>query len=59
MFTEQQVYYECNNMQCCESLDTPLQALHTSDGRRFRTCVRHGIFRGGFEKGSWPLSTHI
>ena len=59
IFTEHQVYYECNNMSCAEAISTPLDELHTSDGRRFRTCVRHGIFRGGFGKRCSPLTEHI
>ncbi|OCK86400.1 HET-domain-containing protein [Lepidopterella palustris CBS 459.81] len=59
IFTEHQVYFECNNMHCYESVNTPLEAFHTNDQRRFRTCVRHGLFRGGFGKRCWPLTSHI
>ncbi|KAF2804856.1 HET-domain-containing protein [Mytilinidion resinicola] len=59
IFTDYQVYFECNNMHCCEAIDLPLEAFHTKDHRRFRTCVRHGVFRGGFGKRCWPLTSHI
>ncbi|OCK97834.1 HET-domain-containing protein [Cenococcum geophilum 1.58] len=59
IFTEHQVYFECNNMHCHESIQTPLEAFHTNDRRRYRTCIRHGMFRGGFGKRCWPLTSHI
>jgi hypothetical protein len=59
IFTAHQVYFECNNMHCTETVAVPLLAFHTNDQRRFRTCIRHGVFRGGFGKRCWPLTSHI
>jgi hypothetical protein len=34
VFTEEQVYFECDSMNCFESLNAPLRALHTKTGKR-------------------------
>ncbi|KAF2189698.1 HET-domain-containing protein, partial [Zopfia rhizophila CBS 207.26] len=59
IFSPDQIYFECNNMQCYESIHHPLNVIHTKDLSRLRSCIRQGIFRGGFGERRWPLSTHI
>ena len=44
VFTQNQVYYECDGMHCCESIHKPLVALHYSSKQRFRSFVRSGYF---------------
>jgi hypothetical protein len=34
-FTEEQVYFMCNGMDCFESIHRPLDKLHQADGKRF------------------------
>ena len=46
IFTRDQVYFECKSMNCFESLENPLDTLHTGSGRRFRNFVRAGLFSG-------------
>jgi hypothetical protein len=46
VFTEKQVYFECESMNCCESVISPLPFLHTKNKKRFRNFVRSGIFAG-------------
>ena len=43
-FTEQQVYYECNGMQCSEALPPDLEQWHAEDKQGFRDGVSHQIF---------------
>jgi hypothetical protein len=45
VFTDDQVIFEYNGMHTAESLDLPLDVLHTSDKRRFREEVHHGAFK--------------
>jgi hypothetical protein len=40
VFTDSQVYFQCNAMRCVESISLPLKSLHTSNHQRFRTTVR-------------------
>ncbi|KAI1121411.1 heterokaryon incompatibility protein-domain-containing protein [Nemania abortiva] len=44
LFTKQQVYFECNAMNCCENLHTPLDSLHVKDKSRIRVLFRAGLF---------------
>ncbi|KAM6478189.1 heterokaryon incompatibility protein-domain-containing protein [Trichoderma sp. SZMC 28011] len=44
VFTEQQVYFECNAMNTFESLDIPLNSLHTDDKSKSHQDLRCGIF---------------
>jgi hypothetical protein len=46
VFTEEQVYFECESMNCFESLNSPLRALHTKTGKGFRGFGRPGVFAG-------------
>lgn len=43
-FTDYQVYFECNAMNCAESLKSNLQILHIRSGQRFRAYHRAGKF---------------
>ena len=43
VFTEQQIYFECKNMHCCEAIRKPLDILHRKRGRQgLRANVRRG-----------------
>ncbi|OPB45444.1 hypothetical protein A0O28_0076540 [Trichoderma guizhouense] len=44
VFTEQQVYFECNAMNIFESLDIPLDGLHIEDRSKSHQDLRCGIF---------------
>lgn len=44
VFTEEQVYFECNAMNCFESIHTPLETLHINNKSRIRDSIRAGIF---------------
>jgi hypothetical protein len=35
-FTDEQGFFECNSMHCAESLNLPLDAMHTKTGRYLR-----------------------
>lgn len=50
VFTEEQMYFECNAMNCFESISAPLDAMHTRDKRSFQPCFRVGLFG----RGTWP-----
>lgn len=43
-FTDEQVYFECHSMHCCEVFDAPLDELHTQDKSRFRISIREGLY---------------
>lgn len=45
-FTKEQVYFECDSMNCYESLHTPLDLLHTKGKARFQSFMRSGLFSG-------------
>ncbi|CZR67558.1 uncharacterized protein PAC_17457 [Phialocephala subalpina] len=51
VFTDQQVYYECHGMYCCEAMDFPLLDLHTKDQQKFKKDVCRGEGIGVFPKG--------
>jgi hypothetical protein len=59
IFTEKQVYFECNSMHCWEAMNYPLEAMHTADKTHMRGCFGNGFFHGGIKKRSLPLSSHI
>lgn len=45
VFTEEQVFYECKCMSCCEAISVPIRLLHYrnfQDG--FRSTIRRGYF---------------
>jgi hypothetical protein len=45
VFTQEQVYFECKGMNCCESIDKSLSILHRKKGEEgFRTNVKRGYF---------------
>jgi hypothetical protein len=46
VFTEDQVYFECNAMNCFESLAVPLDLVHTKTKDRFYSFMRSGLFNG-------------
>lgn len=50
-FTDQQLYFECNSMNCFESISSPLDMLHTKDKSRSLDSLRGGMFgRSSTEK---------
>jgi hypothetical protein len=63
IFTDQQVYFECCGMYCCESLNLPLLAMHTQNKQRFKSTACREFDRGLFPKklGStgWDVITRI
>ncbi|KAL6904337.1 HET domain-containing protein [Trichoderma evansii] len=44
VFTEQQVYFECNAMNISESLNIPLDSLHIKDKSKSHEGLRSGVF---------------
>lgn len=44
VFTDDQVYFECNSMNCYESVSIPLDELHVKNKSRQRDCFRAGVF---------------
>lgn len=46
VFTKDQVYFECNAMNCFESLSIPLDRVHTKMKDRFFAFMRSGLFNG-------------
>jgi hypothetical protein len=59
VFTEEQVYFECNAMNCYESVSIPLDKLHVKNKSKQRGCFRAGVFgRNGKEAfGRLDLNT--
>jgi hypothetical protein len=59
VFTEEQVYFECNAMNCYESVSVPLDKLHVKNKSKQRGCFRAGVFgRNGKEAfGRLDLNT--
>jgi hypothetical protein len=51
VFTDEQVYFECYGMYCCETLNFPLQDLHTKNCQRFKASYCDGNKIGLFPKG--------
>lgn len=51
LFTDEQIYFECYGMYCCEVLDFPLKLLHTKDMQRFKDGAT-GMYPRGV--GSYP-----
>jgi hypothetical protein len=50
IFTKEQVYSECDAMNCSESLPPSLDLLNVSDNTRFKCCLKSGIFAGSFSQ---------
>jgi hypothetical protein len=46
VFTNDQIYFECNAMNCFESLSAPLELLHTKTKDSFYAFMRSGLFTG-------------
>lgn len=44
VFTDEQMYFECNAMNCYESIHTPLDDLHIKDKTKIRDSIRAGVF---------------
>ncbi|KAF3811753.1 hypothetical protein GCG54_00014504 [Colletotrichum gloeosporioides] len=47
VFTDDQVYFECNAMNCQESLSPSLERFHVKNKSKFRNVMRAGIFGRG------------
>lgn len=43
-FTNHQLYFECNAMNCAETFKSNLNIIHTNNGQRFRAYYRAGQF---------------
>ncbi|KAF2812838.1 HET-domain-containing protein, partial [Mytilinidion resinicola] len=60
IFTDHQVFYECRGTNCCESVEKPLQSLHTKDGQRLREFGEERLFpHNGLGKYPWDVATRI
>lgn len=46
VFTEHQLYFECNAMNCCESLSADLNALHTKRKDKSLLMMHNGVLSG-------------
>ena len=46
VFTPDQIYFECNAMNCFESLSVPLDLVHTKTKDRYYSFMRSGLFNG-------------
>lgn len=54
VFTEQQMYWECEGLVCPETLDLPLEFYHDPAEKRMCNFVRPGLFNGvSYMDGSW------
>ncbi|PTD05043.1 hypothetical protein FCULG_00000332 [Fusarium culmorum] len=54
IFTDQQMYWECEGMCCPESLILPLEFYHDMEQQRMFDFMRPGLFNGvSFVDGSW------
>lgn len=52
VFTEEQFYFECKTMSCCEAISTPLVAIHK--GVEVGKTVKPGYFEGSAEVSPYP-----
>jgi hypothetical protein len=63
IFTDEQTYFECRSMYCCEALNFPLQYLHTQDQQRFKAAFCNdsnvGIFPKSFGSTAWEVVDRI
>jgi hypothetical protein len=63
IFLDEQVYFECSGMYCCEALNFPLQNLHTQNGHHFKASFCNGCDIGMFPKqigaSSWEVVQRI
>ncbi|KAK5991418.1 hypothetical protein PT974_09700 [Cladobotryum mycophilum] len=54
IFTDEQMYWECEGMACPETIDLPLDFYHDSEEQRMCDFVRPGLFNGvSYFDGSW------
>ena len=53
VFTKYQIYFQCNGMHCCESIDKPLGILHVKNRQRMRAWNGDGPFNAG-GLGTYP-----
>lgn len=51
MFTQEQMYFECYGMYCCESLKFPLEHMHRKDKQGFKKSFYNSALVGAFPKG--------
>ncbi|ETI20007.1 hypothetical protein G647_09022 [Cladophialophora carrionii CBS 160.54] len=63
VFTDEQVYYECYGMFCCEAFDLPLRDMHIRSQQRLKAdfCAggNIGIFPRGVGRGPWEVLQRI
>ncbi|PMD31985.1 HET-domain-containing protein, partial [Hyaloscypha variabilis F] len=63
VFTDEQVYYECYGMYCCEALDLPLRRMHTQSLQVFKKPFCDGDNIGQFPRGvgssPWEVLSRI
>lgn len=58
VFTEEQVFYECKCMSCCEAVSVPLDLLHYKNFEGgFRPTIRRGYFETYGERTSYKPQT--
>jgi heterokaryon incompatibility protein (HET) len=59
VFTDNQLYFECCGMYCFESLNHPLEALHTTDIQHFKSQYVHnpkiGMFPRSVGSNAWDI----
>ena len=51
VFTQEQMYFECHGMYCCESLKFPLEYMHRNDKQGFKKRFCNDGLVGAFPKG--------
>lgn len=59
VFTQEQMYFECYGMYCCESLKFPLEHMHRNNKQGFKKsfCVNPRV--GAFPRGSGSTNLEI
>jgi len=59
VFTEEQMYFECYGMYCCESLKFPLEYMHRKDKQGFKKSFCEDGLVGAFPKGIGTTNLEI
>ncbi len=59
VFTEEQMYFECLGMYCCESLKFPLECMHRKDKQGFKKIFCEEGKVGAFPKGIGKTNLEI
>ncbi len=59
VFTEEQMYFECHGMYCCESLKLPLEYMHRKDKQGFKKSFCENGLVGAFPKGIGSTNLEI